>query len=115
MAANGIVTSLVSIFTSTELINMSSSEDSENELIDNNNHIITSLQSHENNINRNEESQLLERREQENEGPTKHHRQPCERKYETKAGEESLERSLHLKGSGKFGQNSIFQTIFTKN
>ena len=56
MAAIGIVTSLVSIFTSTELINMSSSEDSEDELIDNNNHIITSLQSHENAINRNEES-----------------------------------------------------------
>ena len=56
MAAIGIVTSLVSIFTSTELINMSSSEDSEDDLIDNNNHIITSLQSHENAINRNEES-----------------------------------------------------------
>ena len=56
MAAIGIVTSLVSIFTSTELINMSSSEDSEDDLIDDNNHIITSLQSHENAINRNEES-----------------------------------------------------------
>ena len=59
-------------------------------------------------------SQLLERREQENEGPTKHHRQSGERKYEAKEGEESLERSLHFKGSGKFGQNSIFQTFFTK-
>ena len=58
--------------------------------------------------------QLLERREQENEGPTKHHRQSGERKYEAKAGEKSLERSLHFKGSGKFGQNSIFQTFFTK-
>ena len=56
MAAIGIVTSLISIFTSTELINMSSSDDSEDDLIDNNNHIITSLQSHENAINRNEES-----------------------------------------------------------
>ena len=54
MAAIGIVTSLVSIFTSTELINMSSSEDSQDDLIDDNNHIITSLQSHENAINRNE-------------------------------------------------------------
>ena len=45
MATIGIITSLVSIFTSTELINMSSSEDSDDDLIDNNNHIITSLQS----------------------------------------------------------------------
>ena len=56
MATIGIITSLVSIFTSTELIKMSSSEDSDDDLIDNNNHIITSLQSHENAINRNEES-----------------------------------------------------------
>ena len=56
LAAIGIVTNLVSIFTSTELINMSSSADSEDDLIDDNNHIITSLQSHENAINRNEES-----------------------------------------------------------
>ena len=59
-------------------------------------------------------SKLLERREQENEEPTKHHRQSGERKYEAKEGEESLERSLYFKGSGKFGQNSIFQTFFTK-
>ena len=56
IATVGIITSLISIFTSTELINMSSSEDSGDDLIDNNNHIITSLQSHENAINRNEES-----------------------------------------------------------
>ena len=56
IAAIGVITSLISIFTSSELINMSSSDDSEDELIDNNNHIITSLQSHENAINRNEES-----------------------------------------------------------
>ena len=56
MATIGIITGLVSIFTSSELINMSSSEDSDDDLIDNNNHIITSLQSHENAINRNEES-----------------------------------------------------------
>ena len=56
LSAVGVITSLVSIFTSSELINMSSSDDSEDELIDNNNHIITRLQSHENAINRNEES-----------------------------------------------------------
>ena len=59
-------------------------------------------------------SQLLERREQENEEPTKHHRQPGEWKHEAKEEEESLERSLHFKGSGQFGQNSTFQTFFTK-
>ena len=56
MAAIGIVASLISIFTSTERINMSSSSDSEGNLIDDNNHIITSLQSHENSIKQDEES-----------------------------------------------------------
>ena len=56
MATIGIITRLVSILKSTELIKMSSSEDSDDDLIDNNNHIITSLKSHENAINRNEES-----------------------------------------------------------
>ena len=53
LAAVGIVTSLVSVFSSHELIKMSSSEDTTQELIDENNHIITSLQSHENGIARN--------------------------------------------------------------
>ena len=54
LAVIGVVTSLVSIFTSSELLKMSSSSDTENALVDNNNHIITSLQSHENAIHRNE-------------------------------------------------------------
>ena len=52
IAAVGILTSLVSIFTTNELMNMSSSEDSEDDLIDNNNNIIRTLQAHENAINR---------------------------------------------------------------
>ena len=55
IAAVGILTSLVSIFTTNELMNMSSSEDSEDDLIDNNNNIIRTLQSHENAINRAQE------------------------------------------------------------
>ena len=52
----GVIKSLVSIFTSTELLKMSSSEDSQDELIDNNNNIITSLQTHQSAIHRNVES-----------------------------------------------------------
>ena len=59
IATIGIVTSLVSIFTTNELMSMSSSKDSENDLIDNNNNIIRTLQSHENAINR--EKQTIQR------------------------------------------------------
>ena len=50
----GVTTSLVSIFTSKELLNMSASDDTDDELIDNSNNIIKTLQAHENAINRNE-------------------------------------------------------------
>ena len=43
IAAVGVLTSLVSIFTSNELMNMSSSEDTDDELIDNNNNIIKNV------------------------------------------------------------------------
>ena len=56
LGTEGIVTSIWSIFTSTEVISMSYSQDSENELIGNNNNIITSLQARESAIHRNEES-----------------------------------------------------------
>lgn len=46
------MTSLVSIFTSKELMNMSSSYDTNGELINNSNNIIKTLKSHENAINR---------------------------------------------------------------
>lgn len=52
VAAIGIVTSLVSIFTSNDVMSMSSSQDSEDDLIENNNNIIRTLQSHENAIYR---------------------------------------------------------------
>ena len=42
------MTSLLSIFTSNELMSMSSTIDSDNELIDNSNNIIKTLQSDEN-------------------------------------------------------------------
>ena len=54
IAAVGVMTSLVSIFTSKELLNMSASDDTDDELIDNSNNIIKTLQAHENAINRNE-------------------------------------------------------------
>ena len=54
VAAVEVVTSLMSIFTTNELMSMSSSKESDGELIDNNNNIIKSLQSHENAIHRNE-------------------------------------------------------------
>ena len=54
IAAVGVMTSLVSIFTSSELMHMSSADDSDDELIDNSNNIIKTLQSHENAINRDE-------------------------------------------------------------
>ena len=54
IAAVGVMTSLVSIFSSNELMHMSSADDSDNELIDNSNNIIKTLQSHENAINRDE-------------------------------------------------------------
>ena len=54
IAAVGVMTSLVSIFTSKELMNMSASDDTDDELIDNSNNIIKTLQAHENAINRNE-------------------------------------------------------------
>lgn len=54
IAAVGMLTSLVSIFTTNELMNMSSSEDIEDDLIDNNNNIVRTLQSHENAMNRRE-------------------------------------------------------------
>ena len=54
IAAVGVMTSLVSIFTSNELMSMSSADDTDNELIDNSNNIIKTLQSHENAINRDE-------------------------------------------------------------
>ena len=54
IAAVGVLTSLVSIFTSKELLSMSSSKDTDDEIIDNNNNIIRSLQTHENAIHRNE-------------------------------------------------------------
>ena len=53
-AAVGVMTSLVSIFTSNELMNMSSADDTDEELIDNSNNIIKTLQAHENAINRDE-------------------------------------------------------------
>ena len=56
IAAVGVMTSLVSIFTSNELMSMSSADDTDNELIDNSNNIIKTLQSHENAINRNEDA-----------------------------------------------------------
>ena len=54
VAAVGVLTSLVSIFTSKELLSMSSSQDTNDEIIDNNNNIIRSLQTHENAIHRND-------------------------------------------------------------
>ena len=54
IVAVGVMTSLVSIFTSNELMSMSSAADTDNELIDNSNNIIKTLQSHENAINRDE-------------------------------------------------------------
>ena len=54
IATIGVMTSLVSIFTSHELMNMSSSDDTDDELIDNSNNIIKTLQSHENAIHRDE-------------------------------------------------------------
>ena len=54
IAAVGVLTSLVSIFTSNELMNMSSADDTDDELIDNSNNIIKTLQSHENAIHRDE-------------------------------------------------------------
>ena len=54
IAAVGVMTSLVSIFTSNELMSMSSSDDTDDELIDNSNNIIKTLQSHENAIHRDE-------------------------------------------------------------
>ena len=54
IAVVGVLTSLVSIFTSKELMNMSSSEDTDDELIDNRNNIIKTLQSHESAIHRDE-------------------------------------------------------------
>ena len=54
IAAVGVVTSLISIFTTNELMSMSTATDSEDGLIDNNNNIIKSLQSHENAIHRGE-------------------------------------------------------------
>ena len=54
IAAVGVMTSLVSIFTSNELMNMSSADDTDEELIDNSNNIIKTLQAHENAINRDE-------------------------------------------------------------
>ena len=56
VAAVGVLTSLVSIFTSKELLSMSSSQDTSDEIIDNNNNIIRSLQTHENAIHRNKET-----------------------------------------------------------
>ncbi len=56
MATIGVITSLISIFTSNELINMSSSKDTENKLVDNSNNIITNLQAHESAIHRNEQA-----------------------------------------------------------
>ena len=50
------MTSLVSIFTSNELMSMSSADDTDNELIDNSNNIIKTLQSHENAITKDENS-----------------------------------------------------------
>ena len=58
IAAVGVVTSIISIFTATELMNMSSSDDTD-DLIDNNNHILTSIQNHETRINR-QETQMKE-------------------------------------------------------
>ena len=54
IAAIGVMTSLVSIFTSNELMNMFSADDTDDELIDNSNNILKTLQAHENAINRNE-------------------------------------------------------------
>ena len=54
IAAVGVMTSLVSIFTSNELMNMSSADDTDEELIDKSNNIIKTLQAHENAINRDE-------------------------------------------------------------
>ena len=54
IAAVGVMNSLVSIFTSKKLMNMSSSDETDEELIDNSNNIINTLQAHENAINRDE-------------------------------------------------------------
>ena len=51
LAAVGIITSLVSIFSTKELVQMADQED----LIDNNNHIIQSIQEHETRIARQEQ------------------------------------------------------------
>ena len=48
----GAITSLVSLFTSYELMSMTTSSDTEDDLVDNNNNIITSLQAHESSIQR---------------------------------------------------------------
>ena len=47
------MTFIVSIFTSKELMNMSASDDTDDELIDNSNNIIKTLLAHKNAINRN--------------------------------------------------------------
>ena len=52
LAVVGIVTSLVSIFSSSELVGMAGSQDTEDDLIDNNNNIITSIQAHETRIHK---------------------------------------------------------------
>ena len=54
VAVVGVVTRLISIFTTNELMIMSSATDSEDELIDKNNNIIKSLQSYQNAIHREE-------------------------------------------------------------
>ena len=53
IAAVGIITSLTSIFSSKELVKMANQDNSE--LIDNNNHIIESIQEHETRISRQEQ------------------------------------------------------------
>ena len=52
IGAEGVLTSLVSIFTRNELMSMSSADENDNELIDNSNNIVKTPQSHENSINR---------------------------------------------------------------
>ena len=56
LAVVGIVTSLVSIFSSSELVGMAGSQDTEDNLIDNSNNIITSIQAHETRIHKEEEA-----------------------------------------------------------
>lgn len=47
VGAVSVVTSLISIFINTQLLYMAQSDDTEDDVIDNNNHIITSIQNHE--------------------------------------------------------------------